>query len=107
VAAVAPFARALPWIELGAAALLFVGANVAAAAAVVAGLCALFVAATTVALMRRVDLDCSCFGLLYHERIGRRTVARDSLLCAVAAAVFTFDEGRFGWVSVLDGHSGP
>ena len=54
-----------------------------------ASLClfAMFAAASVQAILRRINLECSCIGLLYSERVGWSTVTRDSVLIAVSILV--------------------
>ncbi|MBI4312789.1 MAG: DoxX family membrane protein, partial [Chloroflexi bacterium] len=46
-------------------------------------LLASFVIAMTTAVRRGQNLDCGCFGLLYREKVGPPTIARDLVLAAL------------------------
>lgn len=89
------YARSLPLLELAAALALFVGFYAWAVAGLVTVLLLSFIVAVSVAIRRRLNLDCSCFGLLYRERVGYQTLARDGVLLAFALYVLLFDDGRF------------
>lgn len=101
----APFAMLLPWLEMSGAVLLFIGFSTRIAAVLVLLLSLMFASATLIAMHRRITLDCSCFGLLYRERIGKRTVVRDSLIAVIALAVALFDNGKLGWGAVVSGQA--
>jgi hypothetical protein len=47
-----------------------------------------FMTAVAIAMYRKQDLTCTCFGLLYRERVGWNTQTRDGILWLLAAAVF-------------------
>jgi uncharacterized membrane protein YphA (DoxX/SURF4 family) len=79
-ALVAPFAYALPFVELGVGAYLAVGLLVQQAAAVACVLMAIFLAAQMQAWARGLVLDCGCFGAIAKEQVGFWTVVRDALL---------------------------
>ena len=79
------WARILPWLELALAVALGAGFRVRASATVALVLLAIFDAAMVATLLRRREADCGCFGR--PSRIGRRTIARDATLMAVAAVV--------------------
>jgi hypothetical protein len=80
-------ARSLPWIEMSAAVLLFIGLYVRLTAAAIAVMALVFAIATVILLRRGVVTECSCFGMLYREPIGIRTVVRDAVLVTIAALV--------------------
>ena len=44
--------------------------------------------AVGVAMLRKQNLTCSCFGLLYRERVGWKTQIRDSVLLLMSLTVF-------------------
>lgn len=82
---VAPFAVALPTLEIAAALGLLVPATRAPAALLAAGLLFLFAAAMAINLVRgRRDIDCGCAIGRLRERIGWPLVARNLLLAAAA-----------------------
>ena len=93
-ALVGPLTVVLPGVELTAAALLIVGYWARAAAAVTAGMLAVFMVALSQALARGVDLNCGCFGSgVEPATIG--TIVRDAALLCAACGVIVFDGGRF------------
>ena len=83
-----PAARAygwlLPYMELGVGFGLLLGWNVAWAAGGVLIMVASFMVAVAVAMARGESLTCSCFGLLYRERVGWKTQSRDAFLGVLA-----------------------
>ena len=76
----APFAYALPFVELLVGLYLAVGLFTRAAAAVGCVLMVLFLIAQTQAWARGLSLDCGCFGALAHERVGAMSILRDLAL---------------------------
>ena len=85
------FAWSLPFLELSAALLLLGGFLVTWASLAVVAMLLTFMAAVGVAMARGDSLSCACFGLLYRERVGWATQARDGVLLAMALFVFLFD----------------
>lgn len=79
-ALVAPFAYALPFVEVGVGLYLAVGLFVRGAALVGTPLMAVFLAAQGQAWARGLVLDCGCFGALAQERVGLGSVLRDLAL---------------------------
>lgn len=93
-ALVAPFARVLPWIELGLGLLVPTGLAAAPVAIATAGLFLCFAAAMMLNLLRgRRDIDCGCFlgrpaQRLTYGHAGRTlALAAAALLTGVAAPV--------------------
>lgn len=82
----------LPWFELVAAALLLIGVLAEIAAAAVILLLTSFMIAVGVAMWRRTNLECSCFGLLYRERVGWSTQIRDAVLLVMTVPIFLAEE---------------
>lgn len=76
----APFAYALPFVELLVGLYLAVGLFTRAAAAAGCLLMLLFLCAQTQAWARGLSLDCGCFGALAHERVGALSILRDLAL---------------------------
>ena len=76
----APFAYALPFVELLVGLYLAVGLFTRAAAAVGCALMVLFLIAQSQAWARGLSLDCGCFGALTHEQVGLPTILRDLAL---------------------------
>ena len=64
------FAWSLPFIELSAALLLIGGFLVTWASLAVVAMLLSFMLAVGIAMARGDSLSCSCFGLLYRERVG-------------------------------------
>lgn len=73
----APFAYALPFVELLVGLYLLVGLLTRGAAILGCVLMVLFLVAQVQAWARGLSLDCGCFGSLTHERVGLATVLRD------------------------------
>jgi hypothetical protein len=69
------------------------GIHIQASAIAAVVLVASFLIAGEWAIQKRLNLHCDCFGLLYRERIGTPTVARDVLLILLAIPVAAFDDG--------------
>jgi uncharacterized membrane protein YphA (DoxX/SURF4 family) len=104
---VKPFARMLPWAELSVAILLFAGVATQFAAAAALSLLTCFFVASLLAVMRHLDVSCDCFGVLYHEPIGRKTLFRDFTLVSGTAVVVGLDTGELGlWSLFSRGISG-
>jgi len=76
----APFAYALPFVELAVGLYLAVGLLVRPAAIVGSALMVLFIVALGQAWARGLSIDCGCFGTLAKEPVGLGTVLRDAAL---------------------------
>jgi len=76
----APFAYALPFVELGLGLYLALGLLVRPAAIVACALMLVFVAAMAQAWARGLSLDCGCLGSLASEKVGLGTILRDAAL---------------------------
>lgn len=50
-----------------------------------------FVIAIASALVRAKDVDCTCFGLLYKEKVSRVTLVRDLVLLTITILVALWD----------------
>lgn len=87
------FGYALPYAELAAAALLVTGFYTEWAALGVAVMLVVFMVAVGVAMVRKLNLSCGCFGLLYRERVGWSTQVRDGILLALALFILVADTG--------------
>ena len=77
---VAPFAYALPFVELALGLYLAFGFLVRPAAALATVLMAVFIAAEAQAWARGLTLDCGCFGTLAKQQVGPWTIVRDVAL---------------------------
>jgi uncharacterized membrane protein YphA (DoxX/SURF4 family) len=97
----------LPYVELGAALLLFSGLFVRSAALVLAALLIAFMVAVAIAIKRGDHLECSCFGLLYREPIGRSTLVRDGILLGLILIVLMVDDGSLTFLALLSDISNP
>jgi uncharacterized membrane protein YphA (DoxX/SURF4 family) len=84
----APFAYALPFVELLVGLYLAVGLFTRAAAAVGCVLMVLFLIAQIQAWARGLSLDCGCFGALAHERVGATSILRDLALGLPSLVMF-------------------
>ncbi len=87
------FGYALPYAELTAAALLLMGFYTDWAAIGVAVMLVVFMIAVGMAMIRKLNLTCSCFGLLYRERVGWSTQIRDAILLALALFILVAENG--------------
>ena len=77
----------LPYLELTTALMLLFGFRIEWAALAAIGMLASFMIAIGTAMVRRLNLTCSCFGLLYREQVGWSTQARDAVLLGLALFV--------------------
>jgi uncharacterized membrane protein YphA (DoxX/SURF4 family) len=103
-ALVAPFAYALPLVELGLGVYLAVGLFVRGAALVGTLLMLVFLTAQAQAWARGLVLDCGCFGGVAHEHVGLGTMLRDLALglptfvmLVRPARRLSLDRRLFGW----------
>ena len=87
------FGYALPYAELAAAALLLTGFYTEWAALGVAVMLVVFMIAVGVAMARKLNISCNCFGLLYRERVGWSTQIRDAILLAMALFILVAENG--------------
>ena len=87
------YALALLPLELGAAILLFLGVYTTLASLAVMVMLLTFMAAVGMVMRRGEHLNCSCFGLLYRERVGWPTQLRDGVLLLMALLIFLADDG--------------
>ena len=78
----APFAYALPLVEVCLGVYLAIGLFVRPAAIFGCALMVVFVAAMTQAAVRGLTLDCGCFGSLAAERVRPGAILRDAALGA-------------------------
>ena len=76
----APFAYALPFVELAVGAYLLIGLLVRPVAIFACFLMLVFIAAMAQAWARGLSLDCGCFGTLAREPVGLVTILRDAAL---------------------------
>jgi len=90
----APFAYALPFVEVGIGIYLALGLLVRPAAILGSALMLLFIAAMAQAWARGLSLDCGCFGAVGSEHVGAGTVLRD-LALGVPTFVLAFWPARF------------
>lgn len=54
-----------------------------------------FLIAQVIVIARHQNLSCSCFGLLYREKIGLSTVCRDIILIIMATYIAIIDSGSY------------
>jgi uncharacterized membrane protein YphA (DoxX/SURF4 family) len=76
----APFAYALPFVEVGIGLYLALGLLIRPTAILACALMLAFVAAMAQARARGLSLDCGCFGSLAKTPVGLDTILRDALL---------------------------
>jgi uncharacterized membrane protein YphA (DoxX/SURF4 family) len=89
----APFAYALPFVEIGVGLYLAVGLLTRAAAILGCVLMVLFLVAQGQAWARGLSLDCGCFGSLTHEHVGAVTLLRD-LALGIPSAIMAWRPAR-------------
>jgi uncharacterized membrane protein YphA (DoxX/SURF4 family) len=76
----APFAYALPFVEVAVGIYLLIGLLVRPAAIVGCALMVAFIVAMAEAWARGLVLNCGCFGSLDLQRVGLETILRDAAL---------------------------
>jgi uncharacterized membrane protein YphA (DoxX/SURF4 family) len=76
----APFAYALPFVEVGIGLYLALGLLIRPTAILACALMLAFVVAMAQARARGLSLDCGCFGSLTRQPVGLDTILRDALL---------------------------
>ena len=81
------YAVGLIFMELVTGPLLLLGFYSFWAAGAAALMLTSFICAVGLAIVRKQAIDCSCFGLLYRERVGWVTLGRDALLLSLALVV--------------------
>ena len=74
----------MPWVELVAGLALLLGMRARAGGLVALGLLALFTAAVGLALARRLDIECGCFGTASASRVGVLKLLENLALLALA-----------------------
>jgi hypothetical protein len=87
-----PFGYVLPYLELGTGALLLVGWRTELASAAALVMLAVFTLAMLLAIVRKQHITCGCFGLLYSEKVGWRSVLRDTVLVGLAISVLVVSD---------------
>lgn len=92
-----PLAVSLPWLELACGSALAVGLASRAAAAVVAGLLAVFTGAVVASLVRGLRVDCGCFGAARATPAGGWTIARNAVLIGAAILVVARPPAALAW----------
>ena len=97
----AVYASALPWVELTVGIALLFGFLIHLSALAALAMVASFMIAALWAIARRLNLTCSCFGLLYRERIGLSTVVRDIVMAACCIVIVLFDHGEFAMFRLI------
>lgn len=94
----------LPYLELAAALTLLLGWQVKWGALGIILMLSTFAVAVSVVMARHQNLSCSCFGLLYSERVGWHTLVRDALLALMGVLILVLEDGTVSIVtSVTDG----
>jgi uncharacterized membrane protein YphA (DoxX/SURF4 family) len=108
----APFAFALPFVEIALGLYLAAGLFVRGTAAAGTALFAVFLAAQAAAWARGLNLDCGCFGAAVQAKAGPLTMLRDValgiptfLMLALPARLFSLDKRLFGARDAFDGDS--
>ncbi len=57
--------------------------------------------AVAIAMVRKLNLNCSCFGLLYRERVGWSTQIRDGILLVMAFFIVSMETGDLTLTNML------
>lgn len=98
LALINPMAIVLPWVELAAGLMLMVGFRTRAAALLVAGMMAMFLAAISMALAKGSNMSCGCFASqgAAEDPISWRTIVRDSGWLLLALYVLFLDRRPLG-----------
>lgn len=86
--AVFALARTLPWFELALGVLLMTGVWLRYLSIAAAGILGLFFVVMVVSYFQGAGIDCGCFGV--GEALSARTLVRDGVLLAAAAALVVF-----------------
>ncbi len=92
----------LPWIELGAGALLIVGIFTRPAALLTTGMLVVFLGVIIYAYSIGLDIDCGCFSSAVSSQ-GRITffdIIRDSILVIISLFTVLADRGDFSILSI-------
>lgn len=98
LALINPMAIVLPWVELAAGLMLMIGFRTRAAALLVAGMMAMFLAAISIALAKGLNMSCGCFASqgAAEDPISWRTIVRDSGWLLLALYVLFLDRRPLG-----------
>jgi putative oxidoreductase len=98
LAVINPMAIVLPWVELVAGIMLIVGFRTRAAALLVGGMMAVFLAAISIALAKGLNMSCGCFASqgAAEDPISWRTIVRDSGWLLLALFVLFLDRRPLG-----------
>lgn len=104
---VAFVAWTLSLAELAIALMLFGGYSAKPAAIAATVMLAMFMVVVGVAMIRRQDLQCGCFGLLYQERVGWGTQVRDGLLVALSLIVLLWNDETLALKELATSPTGP
>ena len=98
LALINPMAIILPWVELFAGAMVFVGFRTRAAALLIAGMMAMFLVAISLALAKGLEMSCGCFASqgAVEDPISWRTIVRDSAWLLLALYVLLLDRRPLG-----------
>jgi uncharacterized membrane protein YphA (DoxX/SURF4 family) len=91
----APFAYAIPFVEVALGLYLAVGLLIRPAAVLGCLLMVVFIAAMAQAWARGLSLDCGCFGTLAEHKVGLWTVLRDAAF-GVPSLALAIRPARFG-----------
>ncbi len=93
-----PMAIILPWVELAAGIMLVIGFRTRAAALLVCGMMAMFLAAISIALFKGLNMSCGCFASqgAAEDPISWRTVVRDVGWLLLALYVLVLDRRPLG-----------
>ncbi|RJO66234.1 MAG: DoxX family membrane protein [Myxococcales bacterium] len=99
----------LPWLELIAGLMLIAGSRARAAALLIAGMMAMFVAAISIALSKDLVMSCGCFASqgMEEDPISWLTVVRDLVWLLMALYVVAFDHRPLGLGRLLSRRKPP
>ena len=93
----------LPWIELGAGALLVLGIGARPAALLITGMLVVFLGAMIYAYSIGLDIDCGCFtsAASSQGRITLLNIVRDSILVIISLFTVLADRGDFSVLKIF------
>ena len=103
----APFAYALPFLEVVVGLYLLVGLWIRPVAIVACVLMVVFIVAQAQAWYRGLVLDCGCFGTISQQKVGLTTILRDAALGLPSLAMAIWPARKLSLDSSLARPPGP
>ena len=95
------FALIVPWMELICGIFLVAGLFVRSSAALVSMLLVLFVGGIVSAILRRLEIDCGCFGSAHASPVGWLRVVEDMGLLLLGMQICLFPRSAFALEGLL------